>query len=189
MNQNIRRKIQVQGEEGYEICLIPTGKIGEYRMGLLEKQSGRMLLAPRYCNIAEDMVRLAGGKNHLLFHTTREEGRQYLHGCYEAGYGWLAGGEHLHLERIMISGKRKEQEKAICFWVYDRSKKEQYSYRHVLYDKEGRELGSFATAHAGKEPYEEIEYLVGENELRFFSNGKQIYILKKIYEEKGERKL
>ncbi|MDO4332498.1 MAG: hypothetical protein Q4C58_07380 [Eubacteriales bacterium] len=87
----------------------------------------------------------------------------------------------------MISGKRKEQENAICFWAYDRSKKEQGFYRHILYGREGRELGSFVTAHEGREPYEEIADLIGEDELRF-SEMENRFMYKRKYTRKKERR-
>ncbi|HJD30695.1 MAG TPA: hypothetical protein H9912_02015, partial [Candidatus Eisenbergiella stercorigallinarum] len=158
MEEENRRASPLAGAPGYEIRFLPTGRGREYLMGLWNGRAGRFELDEIYSNLAEDALTFADGVRRVLLHTTRKlPGGGYRVGCYEPGRGWLAEGEHLHMERIRIPAGDGKAAETFLLWAYD-GKEGQNAYRHRLYDGEDRLIGVFESVSLSGEPYEEIDY-------------------------------
>lgn len=177
MEEEKKNGSPLKGAAGYEICFLPTGRRREYLMGLWNSRAGRFELETVYSNLAEDRIESADGAVRLLLHTTRRlRTGEYRYGCFEPGKGWLAEGEHLHMERILISEEGRRGAETFLLWVYD-SRKQRDFYRHRLYDGGDRMIGSFDSFHAYREPYEEVDYRVLDGSLIFIDkkDGKTLF--------------
>ena len=155
---------------GYEIRFHPAGKKREYLMGLWNGRDSRFDLEMVYSNLAEDRITLSDNTRRLLLHTTRRlRTGEYRYGCFEPGKGWLAEGEHLHVERILIPEKGGKRAETFWLWVYDgrdgRGRKN--FYHHRLYDAGERLIGAFDSCHTRREPYEEMDYQMLNGSLVF----------------------
>ncbi|HJC25223.1 MAG TPA: hypothetical protein H9761_16235 [Candidatus Eisenbergiella merdavium] len=191
MEEEKKKRNPLRDAPGYEICFLPTDRRREYRMGLWNSRTERPELEMIYVNLAEDRIWFADGTMRLLLHTTRRlQTGEYRYGCFEPGKGWLAEGEHLHLERILISEGGDRKAKTFWLWVYDDSGGNGI-YRHRLYDSRNRMIGSFTSLRSAREPYEEIEYQKTNDYLVFREKKAGRLLLKKYIidneEEQNEK--
>ena len=158
MEKGPKHRKALKDAPGYEIVFQFTGRKRECLMGLWDARAGKWALETIYSNMAEDRFTLADGTSRFLLHTTRKlDTGEYRFGCFEPGKGWMAGGEHQHVERILIFPRQDGQAETFWLWVYDELA-HRHSYRHRIYDGQDRLSGSFVSHHEAAQPYEEIDY-------------------------------